>query len=112
MKEYGNHKTKAQADEEKWRDYQIDKQGDYICSVCKKIWFPTMEKDVNQKRPSVFCKLCTDCRLKSFLKGREYKKKVETNNYDALYDPNNQRDANSVRHERFELVQKAVLAIV
>lgn len=111
MKEYGSHKTKAQADEEKWRDYQVDKQGDYICSVCKKVWIPSIE-DVNVKRMSTYYKLCKACRMKSFLKGREYKKKVETNNYNALYDPNNQRGANSVRHERFELVQKEALTIV
>lgn len=78
-------KTKAEADYEKWKDYLIDKNGDYICSVCKKVWYPTMEKDVNQKRPSVFCKLCNSCRLKSYLKGIEYKAK-KGNNYDKNRD--------------------------
>lgn len=76
MKEWGEHKTKAQEDYEKHKDYLIDKEGDYICSVpsCKKVWFPTIE-DTNRKRPSTFYRLCSACRMKSFLKGREYKKK-------------------------------------
>lgn len=112
MKEYGNHKTKAQADEEKWRDYQVDKQGDYVCSVpaCHKVWFPT-ENDINRKRPSCYYKLCAACRMKSYLKGLEYKKKKE-NNYNAMYDFNNQKGAEQVRCERFELVQKGALTIV
>jgi hypothetical protein len=90
MKEYGQHKTKAQEDYEKWKDYLIDKEGDYRCSIlsCNKVWHPN-ENDINRKRPSCYYKLCSACRMKSFLKGREYKKK-KGNNYDALYDPNNQ----------------------
>lgn len=84
MKEYGNHKTKAQAEEEKWRDYHIDKQGDYICSVCKKVWFPDTT-DINAKRMSTYYKLCKACRMKSFLKGRQYKEK-KGNNYDKNRD--------------------------
>jgi hypothetical protein len=87
MKEYGQHKTKAQEEYEKWKDHLIDKEGDYICSVpsCSKVWIPTIE-DTNRKRPSTYYKLCRACRMKSYLKGLEYKKKVGTNNYDKLRD--------------------------
>lgn len=106
MKEFGSMKTKREEEYEKWKDHLIDKEGDYICAIpaCKKVWFPTTN-DVNRKRPSCYYKLCSACRMKSFLKGREYKQKKETNNYDALYDPNNQRGEERVRHERFELEQ-------
>lgn len=87
MKEWGEHKTRAQEEEEKWKDHMIDKGSDYICSVCKKVWEPG-EADINKKRPSVYCKLCSACRLKSFLKGREYKAK-HGNNFNALYPSNN-----------------------
>lgn len=97
MKEYGEGvKTKAEAEAEKWRDYQVDKEGDYICSVCKKTWIPDVS-DVNTKRPSTYYKLCKKCRMKAFLKGREFKQKKGTNNYDKLRDePNNQTGSNSV----------------
>lgn len=91
MKEKGEGViTKRQEEYEKWKDYLIDKGGDYRCSIpaCNKIWFPT-DADINRKRPSCFYKLCSACRMKSFLKGREYKKK-KGNNYDALYDANSQ----------------------
>jgi len=99
MKEYGQHKTKAQEDYEKWKDYLIDKEGEYRCSIssCNKVWFPT-DADINRKRPSCYYKLCSACRMKSFLKGRDYKKKREVNNYDALYDPNNQRGEDRLRY--------------
>jgi hypothetical protein len=83
--------TKTQEDYEKWKDYMIDKEdGIYRCAIaaCNKIWIPT-DADINRKRPSCFYKLCTACRLKSFLKGREYKQK-KGNNYNALYDANSQ----------------------
>lgn len=90
MKEYAEGvKTKAEADEEKWKDYQIDKQGDYICSVCKRAWIPDLS-DINTKRMTTYYKLCKNCRMKCFLKAQEYKKK-KGNNYDKLRDePNNQ----------------------
>jgi hypothetical protein len=87
MKEYGQHKTKAQEEYEKWKDHLIDKEdGIYICSVvsCNKVWIPTIE-DTNRKRPSTYYKLCRACRLKSFLKAKEYKEK-KGNNYDKLRD--------------------------
>lgn len=86
MKEYGNYKTKDEAEYEKWKDYLIDKKGDYICSVpsCRKVWFPEV-KDINVKRMTVYYKLCTECRMKSFLKCREYKAK-KGNNYDKNRD--------------------------
>ena len=97
MKEYGEGViTKAQADYRKWKEHLIDKEGDYVCSIpaCNKIWYPT-DADINRKRPSCYYKLCSACRLKSFLKGREYKQK-KGNNYDA----NNQTNAEEVRYEQ------------
>jgi hypothetical protein len=91
MKEYGvGIITKAEADYNKWKDYLIDKEGDYVCSIpsCNKVWIPN-ENDINRKRPSCYYKLCAACRMKSFLKGREYKIKKGTNNYDKLYDKSN-----------------------
>jgi DNA-directed RNA polymerase subunit RPC12/RpoP len=70
MKEYGSI-TKEDDEERKWRNYRIDKQGDYICSVCKTTWVPDIT-DVNTKRMTTYYKLCKACRLKSFLKGRDY----------------------------------------
>lgn len=88
MKEWGEGvKSKAEYEFEKWKDYHIDKEGDYICTVCKHIWKPDIE-DVNTKRPSCYCKLCKKCRMKAFLKGREYKAK-HGNNFNALYPSNN-----------------------
>jgi DNA-directed RNA polymerase subunit RPC12/RpoP len=87
MKEYGNHKTKSDEEEERWREYRIDKVGDYVCSVCKKTWVPDIT-DINTKRMTTYYKLCKACRMKSFLKGREYKGK-KGNNYDKLRDSNN-----------------------
>lgn len=85
MKEWGEGvKTKAQYEEEKWRDYHIDKVGDYICSVCKKVWVPDTT-DVNTKRMTTYFKLCKVCREKAFLKGRAYKAK-NGNNYDKNRD--------------------------
>lgn len=83
MKEWGEHKTRAEEEEEKWRDHFIDKEGDYICTVCKKVWYPTIT-DINQKRPSTYCKLCTACRFKSFTMRRYYKER-NGNNFNALY---------------------------
>ena len=86
MKEYGEGViSKAQADYKKWKDYLVDKEGDYICSVpaCKKTWYPTTN-DINRKRPSCYYKLCGACRMKSYLKGVEYKQK-KGNNFNAMY---------------------------
>jgi hypothetical protein len=90
MKEYGEGvMSKAEYEYNKWKDHLIDKEGGiYICSVCKKVWNPTIE-DINAKRMTTYCKLCRACRLKSFLKGREYKGK-KGNNYNKLYDSNSQ----------------------
>ena len=86
MKEWGEGiLTKAEADYIKHKDFLIDKQGDYRCTVCKKVWFPNMDNDVNKKRPSTYCRLCSACRLKAFNKGREYKK-INGNNYDKNRD--------------------------
>jgi hypothetical protein len=85
MKEYGQHKSKAQEDYEKHKDHLIDKKGDYVCSIpaCQKVWYPKIE-DVNRKRPSCYYKLCSACRMKSYLKGLEYKKN-KGNNFNAMY---------------------------
>ena len=91
MTEYANHKTKAQLEFEKWKDHYIDKGTPYVCSVCKKCWEPRIPEDVNQKRPSVFCKLCSACRLKSFTMARKYKA-LKNNNYDKLRDGDALRD--------------------
>ena len=85
MKEWGEQKTRAEFEFEKHKDHYVDKEGDYICSVCKKTWFPRIPEDVNQKRPSCFCKLCTSCRFKSFTMRRKYKA-LKGNNYDKLRD--------------------------
>ena len=88
MKEWGEGViSKAEYDFEKWKDHHIDKVGDYICSVCKCVWFPTIPEDVNTKRLSCYCKLCKKCRMKAFLKGKEYKAK-HGNNYDKNRDGN------------------------
>lgn len=85
MKEWGQGiKTKAEYEEEKWRDYQIGKEGAYICSVCKKVWEPDVS-DVNTKRMTTYFKLCKVCRQKAFLKGRQYKQ-AKGNNYDKNRD--------------------------
>lgn len=98
MKEGGL--TKAQADYNKWKDYLIDKEGDYVCSIptCNKVWYPCQD-DINRKRLNCYYKLCSACRLKSFLKGREYKAK-KGNNYDKLYDVSSQKDEVRVQHEQ------------
>ena len=100
MKEYGKGvMSKTEYEYNKWKDHLIDKEGGiYICSVCKKVWNPTIE-DINKKRLSCYCKLCSACRMKSFLKGREYKQK-KGNNYDALYDANSRTNAEEVRYEQ------------
>jgi hypothetical protein len=96
MKEWGEGiLTKAETDYIKHKDFLIDKTGDYICTVCKKVWVPTIN-DVNQKRPSTYYRLCCACRLKAFNKGREYKKK-NGNNFNALYDANSR--TNAIFHE-------------
>jgi hypothetical protein len=87
MKEYGEGViSKRQEDYNKWKDYLIDKEGDYKCSIpsCSKVWIPTIN-DINRKRPSCYYKLCSACRMKSYLKGREYKAK-KGNNYNKIYD--------------------------
>jgi hypothetical protein len=89
MSDSVQYKTRAEMEFEKHKDHYVDKEGAYICTVCKKTWVPTIEADLNKKRPSCFCKLCTRCRLKSFTKAREYKAK-KGNNFDKLRDePNN-----------------------
>ena len=107
MKEYGQHKTRAEEEYEKWKEHLIDKDGEYRCSVvsCNKVWYPTIE-DTNRKRPSTYYKLCRVCRTKSYLKGLEYKKKVGTNNYDKLRDGiNNQTSAKVVLDTELRLEQ-------
>lgn len=85
MKEYSNYMTKSQAEYEKWKDYLVDKQGEfYNCSLCKKNWIPTVD-DVNRKRPSTYYKLCSACRGRALLKSKEYKMK-HGNNYDKNRD--------------------------
>lgn len=86
MKEWSwdEFKSKADADFEKHKEYLIDKVGDYVCSTCKKVHYPTTE-DINQKRPSTYYRGCRSCRLKSFTHAREYKKQ-KGNNYNKLYD--------------------------
>lgn len=74
MKEYGNHKSKIEEYFERHKDCIIDKGSDYVCSKCKKIWYPTIE-DVNAKRLWCYYKGCTSCRFKSFTKAREYKER-------------------------------------
>ena len=91
MTEYINHKTRAQLEFEKWKDHYIDKGSPYVCSVCKNTWEPRIPEDVNQKRPSVFCKLCSACSLKSFTMARKYKA-LKGNNYDKLRDGDALRD--------------------
>ena len=82
MKEWGEHKTKAQEEYEKHKDHFIGKEGDYVCSIlaCSKVWSPIEPDDVNRKRPSCFYKLCSACRLKSFTKAREYKERDRLKN--------------------------------
>lgn len=85
MRESSKCMTKAEADYEKWKDYLVDKEGGiYICSLCKSTWNPN-QNDINLKRPSTFYKLCSACRMKAFLKGRDYKKE-KGNNYDKCRD--------------------------
>jgi hypothetical protein len=84
MSVFINHKTRAQVEFEKHKDHYIDKEGAYVCSVCKKEWIPDVD-DINRKRPSCYCKLCKSCRLKSFTKAREYKA-LKGNNYDKNRD--------------------------
>jgi len=86
MKEFGCI-SKREEEYEKWKEHLIGKEGNYVCSIpaCNKIWFPTIENDVNRKRPSCFYKLCSACRMKSYLKGLEYKEKKKNN------DTNNQK---------------------
>ncbi len=83
MKEWGGI-SKAEADYRKWKEHLIGKEGDYICSVCKKVWIPN-EDDINRKRLSTYYKLCSACRLKSYINSKIYKKD-KGNNYDKLRD--------------------------
>lgn len=83
MKEYGDYKSKSQAEFEKHKEFMIDKGYDYICNTCHKCWYPTVE-DISLKRPSCYYRGCRICRNKSFTKAREYKEK-KGNNYDKLY---------------------------
>jgi hypothetical protein len=100
MKEWGEGViSKAEADYRKWKEYMIDKDGEYKCSVCKKVWIPC-DIDINRKRPSTYYKLCSACRMKSFIKGREYKEK-KGNNYNALNDINNRKDAKQFRYGQY-----------
>jgi hypothetical protein len=71
--------TKKEEDYRKWKDHLIGKDTDYVCTIpqCNKVWYPTIEKDVNRKRLSCFYKLCSSCRLKSYNKAIEYKEKMK-----------------------------------
>jgi hypothetical protein len=84
MKEYGDYKSKSQAEFEKHKEYMIGKGYDYICNTCKRCWYPD-EKDISMKRPSCYYRGCRVCRLKSYTKAVEYKQKKGTNNFNALY---------------------------
>jgi len=83
MKEYGDYKTKAQAEFEKHKEYMIGKDYDYICNTCKRCWYPTQD-DISLKRPSCYYRGCRACRLKSYTKAVEYKQK-KGNNFNAMY---------------------------
>ena len=86
MKEYGDYKTKTQAEFDKHKEHMIGKGYDYICNTCKRAWYPT-EEDISLKRPSCYYRGCRSCRLRSYTKAVEYKKK-KGNNYDKLYTNN------------------------
>jgi hypothetical protein len=86
MKEYGDYKSKTQADFEKHKEYMIGKGYDYICNTCKRCWYPT-EEDISLKRPSCYYRGCRSCRFKSYTKAVEYKQK-KGNNFNAMYANN------------------------
>jgi hypothetical protein len=74
MKEYREGViSKAQEEEDKWKDHMIGKEGNYTCTVCKKIWVPCID-DINRKRMTTYYKLCSECRTKSYICRRMYKK--------------------------------------
>lgn len=84
MKEKTDGITKDQEEYMRWQPHLIDKEGDYVCCTCRKVWIPT-DEDISRKRPSTYFKGCRPCRLKSFIKANEYKK-IKGNNYNKLYD--------------------------
>ena len=58
----------------KYKDYLIDKEGDYKCNKCKKIWLPTTD-DINKKAMMTYYRCCGVCRLYLYNKSIEYRNK-------------------------------------
>jgi hypothetical protein len=61
--------------DKKYGQYLIGKDGDYICSKCKKIYCPTPD-DVNKKAMHTYYRCCPICRLYMYNKSLEYKNKT------------------------------------
>ena len=74
MKEYDSNRIDEY--NRKYKDYLIGKEGDYKCHKCKKVWTPT-DDDMHRKVMMTYYRCCGVCRLYSYNKGIEYRKKRE-----------------------------------
>ena len=72
MKEYNCNRIDEY--NRKYKDYLIDKEGDYKCNKCKKTWEPTTD-DINRKAMMTYYKCCGVCRLYLYNKSIEYRNK-------------------------------------
>lgn len=54
----------------KYGEYLINKDGDYKCAKCNKIWHPT-DADINRKAMHTYYKCCGVCRTYLLDKKRE-----------------------------------------
>ena len=66
--------NKAEEYQKKYGEHLIDKEGDYTCGKCKKIWEPT-EADINRKAMMTYYKCCGVCR--AYLYNREVARRAK-----------------------------------
>jgi hypothetical protein len=72
MKEYDCNRVDEY--NRKYKDYLIDKEGDYKYNKCKKTWVPTTD-DINKKAMMTYYRCCGVCRLYLYNKSIEYRNK-------------------------------------
>ena len=60
----------------KYKDYLIEKEGDYKCGRCKKVWVPT-DADINRKAMMTYYKCCGVCRLYLFNRAEKQRNSSE-----------------------------------
>jgi hypothetical protein len=66
----------------KYGEYLIDKEGDYICNRCKKVWEPD-NTDINRKALMSYYRCCKSCRL--YLYNREIARKERERKLNICY---------------------------